>query len=247
MSIVALLSKTSNRVRSGGGTLYLVEYDATKNPYLPHATLKNGEAIGATALDVYDAPDSAVPYVETQWGTSGTLDIDIFAHDAAAEQKAYSGLAADVFTASALTTARTAGAVVKKQAATDYTLTDWKNVGHLGGTELTDKQDSTDEYDELGALVGATSGNRLTEVKTVLKQTGKIELDFLQQEAPTKEFALKYVVPLASGGNQFVIVRRCKIVLDLATKFENQSYRSLPITIKVLADGSYKLREIWEG
>lgn len=247
MAFTADIKLASSRSRKGGGLLYLVDYDAAKDPYLPHASLSAAVLAAVTALPCVNAP-AADTFVPVSFGSTGDLNIDILAKSAAAEEKAFSALAANSFTIAALTTGRAAGCIVKLKSATDYTATEWKPLGYLGGTTFRDNQPSEDNRDERNALIGAFAGDRVNEFQTNLKQSGKDEIDFVTREAAVagKYYAAKYVVDCGADGQQIIVARKVQIVPQVELVYGNQD-RVIGITAKILVDGTNLPYVIYEG
>ncbi|MDD5087196.1 MAG: hypothetical protein PHI18_00155 [bacterium] len=246
MSIVADLELNEDRVHRGGGKLYLVEYASTKEPYCDHASLKANAAAEAVKLSTYGAV-AAAGYVKQPFGASGTLDIDIFAQDAAAEQKAFSALSANDFTISALTTARTIGAVVKLNDADDYALTAWLCAGALAGTKFRDSAGVEYSFDEENIQRAIHLGNREIELQTTLMQVSKAEMDFILHEARDKYFAAKYVVPMGVLGKKIVVMRKVRIVPEVEIPFEGGADSVIPVRLGIITVGTYRPYEIYEG
>jgi len=241
------LQIVSSRVHRGGGNVWIVEYDATKDPYQPHASLDTAAIATATTLSCYRAVASGDLHVLNQFGSSGTLDIDIFAQDAAAENKAFSALATNDFTITALTTGRSVGAVVKLLDAADYTITDWKNIGHLGGTTLRDATPTEHTFNEKREKVAAHDGDRDIGLVTVMLQSTKFELDFLTKEARGLFYALKYVVDYGALGKQIVVAKYAKIVSNIEAPFASDRDTQLSVTFEVLKDGTSDEYQIYLG
>jgi hypothetical protein len=246
MSISATLGLDEASVHQGGGLLWAVEYDDTKEPYQPHASLAQDEAAAVTTLHCVRAP-AADTNVPISFGATGDLNIDIFAETAAAEDKAYSALSANNFTIAALTTARKKGNVVKKKATGDYALTDWKCLGRLQGTTLTDERESSDSFDEMGTLVATFDGDRNIQIESALMQSSKDMIDFLTKEAPSKFFALKYVVGMATKGKQIVVMRKVKLVAKFKAEYKQKTDRLLAVTLKILTVGTNEPYVVYEG
>ena len=243
MAITATLGANAAHIYRGGGRLWIVAYDATKDPKKVHATLDAAAIATATTLSCYRA-------VTTEFGATGSLAIDVFAKDAAAEEKAFSALATSDFTIAALTTARTVGAIVKLKGTDDYAVTDWKNLGHLAaeGTELQDSTPAEYSYNELNEMVGAFDGERTIQFITGLMQTSRDMIDFLRDEARGNYYAVKYVVPIVGGGHQIYVAEMCKLIPDLKLKFAAKAERNIALTIAILkkTDTSTPL-EVYEG
>jgi len=235
-----------SRSREGGGRIWLVPYDAAKEPYQPHASLAAAAAATATTLTCFRAP-AADTHVPVSFGSSGDLNIDIFAQDGAAEEKAFSALAANAFTISALTTARKLRAVVKLKDTDDYTITDWKCLGELGGTDHNDGKPVNDHFNEIGDLINSWGGNRTVEIVTTLKQTSKHEVDFLTKVAPDAYYALKYAVPVGADGMEIIVAKKVQIIHDMKRRFELGQPRVIPVTIKLLVDGANEPYVEYEG
>ena len=242
------LKVDSNRVQQGGGDFWIVEYEAAKDPYQPHASLDANAAASATTLSCYHALASGELNIPVQFGSTGTLDIDIFAQDAAAEEKAFSALATNDFTVTAITTARTAGAVVKLKDTDDYTVTHWKNLGNLSGTTpLSDKTPSNNVFNEKGDKTGAFDGDRDVKVLTVLQQTGKSEIDFVTKESRGKHYAAKYVKDMGVLGKQIFVWRKLKLITDVEMARKQATTGEIGITFEVITDGANEPYVVYEG
>ena len=242
MTIAATLGVDASQIHSGGGNLWIVEHDAAKIPQVPYATLDAAAIATATTLSCHHA-------VTGEFGATGDLNIDVTAKDAAAEEKAFSALSSNDFTISALTTGRSAGCLVKLKSASDYGVTDWKNLGHLAdsGTEFQDSVPTTYDFNELKEMVKATAGERTIQFISGLLQTSRDMIDFLRDEARTKNFAVRYIVPLVGKGHQVYIAEYCQIIPDLKLKFGKET-RNIPITIAVLKrTGTSTELKLYEG
>jgi hypothetical protein len=224
-----------------------VEYDSTKVPYQPHATMDAAAIATATTLSCYHAISSGELYVRAQWGATGSVIIDILGKTAAEETKTFSALSTHDFTSAALTTGRPAGTILKLSDANDYVDTAWKEMGHREETTIIDSTPSSDVFDEEGDLVNSFSGVNETAVETVWMQCSKAERDFLAFEAPSKFFALKIIAPAPGVGNEFTIIKKAKIVRDMRQKYANGQNRNIGVRFAILKDGTAEKYEVWEG
>lgn len=246
-AISSTLAPDSTAVRRGGGDLWLTIYESAKLPYQPHATLKNNAAVGATTLTCVGAAASGVLYVPQQWGSSGNLDIDIFAVSGAAEQKAFSALAANAFTNTAIATARSAGNVIKLVNANDYPVAEWKNIGNLAGTKPGMSRTADKRFNEKQEKVKVFKGPKDFTLQTNLMQSDKKIIDFLLKEAPGLYFALKYVVPLEDGSNQFTIYKKAQLIESFEVDRNADNDAVISVTFEILKDGTYDEYVMWEG
>lgn len=243
MTIAATLGVDATKIWAGGGDLLVVEHDAAMDPKCPHATMDTAAIATATTLSCHNA-------ITGEFGASGDLNIDIMAKSAAAEEKAFSALSTSDFTITALTTGRAAGCIVKLKSATDYAVTAWKNLGHLAaeGTEFKDSTPTEKTFNEKNSLVATRRGNRDIGFITGVLQTSRDMIDFLRDEAPSKYFALKYIVPVVGRGHQIYVAELVQIIPDFSMKFAASAERSIKIEIAVLkkTDTSTEVK-IYEG
>lgn len=239
MSITADLKLDTTRVQGGGGKLYLAEYDSTKDPYQPHCTIEAAIAGGGTSLDCFKA-------TTTDFGASGFIDIDIFGA-APDDNNAFSGITSNTFTVTAVGTAHAARTIVKKYSASDYALTGFKAVGYLGGTNLAKSGQDTDVFDEENTLIAALSGNKVTQIDTVIQQVGKAELDFFFDEAESKLFCMKYVVPSKTLGSLIFVAKQVQILSNPNVRFEAGQTRQISVTMKFIKEDGYSLFKVYEG
>lgn len=246
-AITSVLAPDSAAIRRGGGDLWLTIYQSTMLPYQPHATLKADAAVGATTLTCVKAAGSGVLYVPQQWGSTGSIDIDIFAKSGAAENKAFSALAANAFTNTAIATARSAGSVVKLVNANDYPVAEWKNIGNLAGTKPGMARTADKRYNEKQEKVKVFKGPKDYTLQTNLMQSDKAIIDFLLKEAPGLYFALKYVVPMEDGGNQFTIYKKAQLVESFEVDRNADNDAIISVSFEILKDGSADEYVMWEG
>lgn len=248
-AISQALGVDGDSVRGGGSRWDLVPYVSTKDPRVPHATMDAAAIATATTLSCYHALASGEPDVAIDgFDTTGTLIIDVLAVDAAEEEKAFSALATSDFTITALTTGRSAGCIVKLKDADDYADTDWKCIGSTQGGTLRGNQDATPIYDDFGVKVGSLNGPLDIGVNLILLQSGKAELDFLFKALKTTPlYALRQITQLDSGGHQIIIYPKVKLLLKAEMEFKNQTPRTIPIQIEVMAKDDWEEFEVWEG
>lgn len=238
-AIVAALGLNTAKVQGGGGKLYLTEYDAAKDPYQPHCTVEAAIAAGGTTLDCFAA-------TTTDFGSSGFIDIDIFGA-APDDNNAFSGITTNSFTVTAVGAAHAARSIVKLYDADDYALSAWKAVGYLGGTGLAKSGQDTDVFDEENALIAALTGNKVTQIDTVIQQVGKAEIDFFFTEAESKRFALKYVVPSQTLGSLVFVAKQVQILSNSNVRFEVGNPRQISATLKFIKEDGFELFQVYQG
>ncbi len=239
MSITAALGLNTAKVQGGGGKIYLAEYDAAKEPYQPHCTVEAAIAGGGTSLDCYAAATA-------DFGSSGFIDIDIFGA-APDDNNAFSGITTNTFTVTAVGTAHAARSIVKKYASGDYALNAFKCVGYLGGTNLQKSGQDSDVFDEENTLIAALSGNKVTQIDTVIQQVGKAELDFFFDEAESKLFCMKYVVPSKTLGSLIFVAKQVQILSNPSVRFEAGQTRQISATLKFIKEDGQSLFKVYEG
>lgn len=239
MSIAADLKLDTTRVQGGGGKLYLAPYDSTKDPYQPHCTMEAAIANGGTSLDCYTA-------TTTDFGSSGFIDIDIFG-SAPDDNNAFSGITANTFTVTAVGAAHAARSIVKLYDTDDYALSAFKAVGYLGGTGLSKSGQDTDVFDEENNLIAALTGNKTTQLDTVIQQVMKAELDFFFTEAEGNLYCMKYVIPRGAKGSLIFVVKQVQILSNPNVRFEAGQVSQLAATFKFIKEDGYSLFKVYEG
>ncbi len=238
-AIVAALGLDTAKVQGGGGKIYLTEYDSTKLPYQPHCTVEAAIAAGGTSLDCFKAATA-------DFGSSGFIDVDIFG-SAPDDNNAFSGITTNTFTVTALGTAHAARSIVKKYSASDYLLSAWKAAGYLGGTGLGKSGQDSDVFDEENNFLAALSGNKTTQLDTVVQQVGKAEIDFFFTESESKRFAMKYVVPSGPLGSLIFVIKQVQILSNPNVRFEAGQVRGISATFKFIKEDGFNLFEVYEG
>jgi len=242
MSYLSVLGLNALAVERGGGNLWIVEYDSTKNPYLAHCSLKTASAVSAVSLAAYTATASGSTDTTDDFGATGAEDVDIFGKDGGTPDlnKAHTALSSNTFTIAAMASAHALGSVIKKYSASDYTVADWKNLGHLDkqGTELKDELAFEKFQNELGEQVASAFGARDIEFIPMLMQCSKAEEDFLFEDAPNKNYAAKYVVPVPGVGVKVYVIRLCKLIAKSAQKFSPEGgNRVIAVSLVPFKDG----------
>lgn len=239
MAISADLKLDTTRVQGGGGKLYIAPYNSTKNPYQPHCTVEAAIAASGTSLDCYAAATA-------DFGSSGFIDIDIFGASPD-DNNAFSGLSSNTFTVTAVGGAHAARSIVKKYSASDYSLDEFKALGYLGGTGLEKSGQDTDVYDEENNLIAALTGNKTTQISTVIQQVMKAELDFFFKEAESNLYCLKYVVPRGSLGSLIIVAKQVQILSNPNVRFGAGEVSQLNATLKFIKEDGYDLFTVYQG
>lgn len=117
--------------------------------------------------------------------------------------------------------------------------TPWDEMGYLAeeGTKLTDNSDTLDIRDETGELILSKDQNRVVTIETSLLQSGKEEIDYLNDNRET-DLQCYYEVPTQDAGvTQQWLFPKVRITPHIEAQFGN-ALRTVPISIRVLKKDS---------
>lgn len=111
----------------------------------------------------------------------------------------------------------------------------WDDMGYLAedGTQFTDETESEEVRDETGELLKILEKNRAVKIITALLQTGKDEIDYINNNRDT-DLQAYYEVSVEDGAKtQKWHFPKVRIIPKIDLTF-NTSVRKLPIEIHVL-------------